>query len=187
MQFPRSKIIKLAALAEGGALVISLLLAAIYNIKLFPLSERPLYDLLAGTAAAAPPFLLFLFSVSKTAEKLPLLGSLRKKVLIEIRPFFSGCKLIDLVMIALLAGFAEEFLFRGVLQAKFGIVAASIVFGLFHAVSPAYVIAATIMGLYIGVSFQMSGGLLVPVQIHFVYDLAALIYIRYFVPESYRL
>ncbi|HEW81812.1 MAG TPA: CPBP family intramembrane metalloprotease [Nitrospirae bacterium] len=106
------------------------------------------------------------------------MGSLRKMVLIEIREVFSHCTLIDIIIISLLAGFGEEFLFRGLLQTKLGIVAASIIFGLFHAVSPAYVIAATIMGFYIGVSYQMSGSLLVPVQIHFVYDLAALVYIK---------
>jgi membrane protease YdiL (CAAX protease family) len=40
------------------------------------------------------------------------------------------------------------------------------------------------MGFYIGTAYQMSGGLLIPVQIHFVYDLAALVYIRYYVPDT---
>lgn len=178
---------KIAVLAEGSALVTAILLAAVFDIELFPLSGRPLYDLLIGTAAAVPPFLLFVFSVSKTAEKLPMLGSLRKKVLTEIRAVFAGCQLIDLVIISLLAGFAEEFLFRGVLQTKAGIAAASVIFGLFHAISPAYVIAASIMGFYMGMFYHISGGLLVPVQIHFVYDLAALLYLRYFVPDPHHL
>ena len=188
MQYPRSKILKLAILIEGGALLIALLLAEYLDIELFPLTRQPLRDLLIGTAAVAPPFLMFLFSFSKTAEKMPFIGSLKQLVLREIKTLFSGCTFVDLVIISLLAGFAEEFLFRGVIQAKLGIIAASIIFGLIHAVSPAYVIAATIMGLYIGAAYQMSGSLLVPVQIHFVYDLAALIYIRYFSRsyESYR-
>jgi membrane protease YdiL (CAAX protease family) len=37
------------------------------------------------------------------------------------------------------------------------------------------------MGFYLGVVFQQSGGLLAPVIIHFLYDLAALIYLRYYV------
>ncbi|GBE03582.1 CAAX amino terminal protease self- immunity [bacterium BMS3Abin09] len=169
---------KLAILTEGGALLIALLLASFFAIELFPLTHEPVRDLMIGTAAAIPPFLLFLFSISNAAKNIPFLGSLRKMVLIEIREVFSHCTLIDIIIISLLAGFGEEFLFRGLLQTKLGIVAASIIFGLFHAVSPAYVIAATIMGFYIGVSYQMSGSLLVPVQIHFVYDLAALVYIK---------
>ena len=184
MQYPGSKIMKIALLTEGGVLVIAILLAGWLDIELFPLTKEPLRDLLIGTAAAVPPFLLFLFSISKAAENVPFLGSLRKKVLIEIRAIFSRCTLIDLVIISLLAGFGEEFLFRGIIQAKLGIVAASVIFGLFHAVSPVYVIVATIMGFYIGAAYQMSGGLLIPVQIHFVYDLAALVYIRYFLPDT---
>jgi membrane protease YdiL (CAAX protease family) len=184
MQYPRFKIIKIALVIEGGALLIALLLAEYLQLEFFPLSKEHLRDLVIGTAAALPPFLMFLFSVSEKAAKIPLIGSLRRMVLREIRAVFSGCTFVDIVLISLLAGFAEEFLFRGVLQAKLGIVAASIIFGLFHAVSPAYVIAATIMGFYIGVSYQISGSLLVPVQIHFVYDLAALVYIRYILPAT---
>lgn len=183
MNFSRSKIMKIAIMAEGGALLIALVLAKYLDIELFPLTKEPLRDLLIGTAAAVPPFLLFLFSVSEKAEKVPLIGSLRQIVLKEIRLIFSGCTFIDILIISLFAGLGEEFLFRGIMQAKLGIVAASIIFGLFHAVSPAYVIAATFMGFYIGAFYHMSGGLLVPVQIHFVYDLAALVYIRYFVSD----
>ena len=184
MNFSRSKIMKIAIMAEGGALLIALVLAKYLDIEIFPLTKEPFRDLLIGTAAAVPPFLLFLFSVSEKAEKVPLIGSLRRIVLKDIRSVFSGCTFIDLLIISLLAGLGEEFLFRGIMQTKLGIIAASIIFGLFHAVSPAYVIAATIMGFYIGAFYHMSGGLLVPVQIHFVYDLAALVYIRYFITDS---
>ena len=184
MQYPGSKIMKLAVVTEEGALLIALLAAKYFDIELFPLFREPAQDLLVGAAAAIPPFLLFLFSISKRAEKVPLLGSLRIKVLTEVRAIFLKCTLVELVIISLLAGFGEEFLFRGIIQAKVGIVAASVIFGLFHAVSPAYMIAATIMGFYLGAAYQMSGGLLVPVQIHFVYDLAALVYIKYFVSDT---
>ena len=175
---------KIAIIAEGGALLTALLLASFFAVELFPLTYEPVRDLMIGTAAAVPPFLLFLFSISKAVKNVPFFGSLRKMILTEIKAVFSRCTLIDIIIISLLAGFGEELLFRGLLQAKLGIVAASIIFGLFHAVSPAYVIAATIMGFYIGVSYQMSGGLLVPVQIHFVYDLAALVYLKYFVSDT---
>ena len=88
MNYPRSKIMKLAVIAEGGALVIAILLAGWLDIELFPLTRKPVHDLLIGTAAAIPPFLLFLFFVSKAAENVPFHGSLRKKVLIEIRAIF---------------------------------------------------------------------------------------------------
>jgi membrane protease YdiL (CAAX protease family) len=119
--------------------------------------------------------------MSEKAAGIPVIGSLRKKVLSELKTIFDRLGLIDLVIISLLAGVAEEFMFRGVIQARFGILTASILFGIAHCISPAYIIAATVMGFYIGAIYVASGNLLVPVQIHFVYDLIALIYLRYFI------
>ncbi|GBD96111.1 CAAX amino terminal protease self- immunity [bacterium BMS3Abin06] len=169
---------------EGAALLLALLLARYFNINLLPLTDSPLQDILTGTAAAVPPFILFLFTLSEKAENIPIFSSLKKTIMTDLRTIFANAGLFDLVLISLLAGFAEEILFRGVLQAKFGIVAASVVFGLIHCVSPAYVVVTTIMGFYIGALYYASESLLVPVQMHFIYDLAVLIYIRYFLSEK---
>jgi len=84
-------------------------------------------------------------------------------------------------MISFAAGFAEELLFRGVLQARFGIVIASIIFGLVHFISPLYVIITALMGLYIGAFYYFTESLLVPIQMHFIYDLGVLVYLKYVV------
>jgi membrane protease YdiL (CAAX protease family) len=91
--------------------------------------------------------------------------------------------MVDLAIISLLAGIGEEILFRGVLQARFGIVIASIVFGLMHSVSAAYVIVTIIMGLYIGIIFEFGESLLIPMQLHFIYDFAALVYLKYIIKK----
>ena len=109
------------------------------------------------------------------------MGSLRKTIINDIRVIFSKTKLLDLCLISILAGFAEELLFRGVIQVKLGIVGASIIFGLLHFITPAYCVIATIMGFYLGFLFQYYESLLIPVQLHFIYDLGALVYLRYFV------
>ena len=181
MHDKRYKILIISFLSEGGVLVLALLLAEYFGINFFPLTDSLSRDLLVGTAGAAPPFMLFLFIVSKRASNISLFSSMRKTVLIDVREIFLSVRLFDLVLISLLAGFAEELLFRGVLQPEFGIVAASIIFGLIHCISPAYVIVTTLMGFYIGALFLISGSLMVPVQVHFIYDLAALVYLRYFV------
>ncbi len=93
---------------------------------------------------------------------------------------FSEAKLPDLCFISVFAGLAEELLFRGVIQVKLGIVGASIIFGLLHFLTPAYFIIATLMGFYLGFLFQYYDSLLIPIQLHFIYDLGALIYLRYF-------
>lgn len=184
MGYPRHKVLLVAVLMEGGALAAALLLAEYFDIDFFPLSLNPVQDVLIGTAGAVVPFILFLLTISEKARKLPLLGSLRETVLVQVREFFLHTKLVDLVLISLIAGFAEEMLFRGVLQARYGIIAASAVFGLLHCVSPAYFIVATLMGLYIGGAFILSGNLLVPIQMHFIYDLAALAYLKFYVREE---
>jgi hypothetical protein len=93
---------------------------------------------------------------------------------------FSEAKLPDLCFISVFAGLAEELLFRGVIQVKLGIVGASIIFGLLHFITPAYCVIATIMGFCLGFLFQYYDSLLIPIQLHFIYNLGALIYLRYF-------
>jgi hypothetical protein len=117
--------------------------------------------------------------MSKMTERFPAVNSLKQLVIHHIRQLFAQSKISDLILISLFAGIGEEALFRGVIQQKFGLVTASIVFGLAHCISPAYVIVTVIMGLYIGLIYQASQSLLVPVQLHFIYDLAALLYLRY--------
>jgi len=114
----------LAFLMEGLALVIALLLAWYFEISITLLTENVPRDIVLGTAFALPPFGLFLCMLSQRAEKMPVVGSLRKIMVNELRAFFADTRLIDLVLISLLAGIAEEILFRGVIQEKLGLVAA---------------------------------------------------------------
>lgn len=171
----------IAVLIEGTALLAAILFAAYFDIHLLPLTDKPVRDIFIGTAGAVVPFILFLFTLSKTARRIPLFSSLRETVITDVRAIFRNMKLTDLMIISLLAGFAEEMFFRGVLQTKFGIIAASVIFGLFHSVSFAYVIVTILMGFYIGMLFHVSGSLLVPIHLHFIYDFAALTYLSYFV------
>jgi hypothetical protein len=179
MKYSRLKIMTIALLMEGVVFFLALLLASYFDITLFPLTRNLAYDILIGTAGAIPAIIFFLFLISERAKGIPFLGSLRQIVLTDIKKIFTETGVIDLVVISLLAGVSEELLFRGVIQAKFGIVVASVIFGLIHYVSPAYVIVTMVMGFYIGVFFYVSKSLLVPIQIHFIYDLTALIYLRY--------
>ncbi len=87
-----------------------------------------------------------------------------------------------IIAVSLLAGFGEELLFRGVIQAGLeqltgalpGLLLASLIFGLLHAITPAYFILATIMGLYLGLLYQQTGNLLIPCLVHALYDWAAI-------------
>ncbi|MGY6588269.1 MAG: CPBP family intramembrane glutamic endopeptidase [Wenzhouxiangella sp.] len=89
-----------------------------------------------------------------------------------------------LFLIALSAGVFEELLFRGVIQAGLSgplgewpaLLLASLFFGLAHAMSRAYFLVATLMGVYLGWLFMITGNLLIPIIIHFLYDWAVLHY-----------
>ena len=102
-----------------------------------------------------------------------------------IRPLFASCTVLDLAVISLLAGVGEEMLFRGVLQADFsqrwglwtGIVAASLLFGALHPITPAYVVLAAGLGVYLGYLWVATGNLLVVIVAHALYDFLALVFL----------
>ena len=83
----------------------------------------------------------------------------------------------------LTAGVGEEVLFRGFLQGALGqwlgtgpgLVLASVVFGAAHPVTPAYVLIASVIGVYLGGLWLVSGNLLVPMLAHGLYDFVALL------------
>jgi membrane protease YdiL (CAAX protease family) len=180
----RSKLLGLALLVEGMAFIIAVVLARIWDIPLFPLTEHLLRDILIGTAGAAIPFALFVFSLSEKGKAIPIIRSLRKTITGDIRTLFASTTFIDICLISIVAGLAEELLFRGVIQAKWGILAASILFGLLHSVTPAYILFAIAIGFYIGLLYHIFQSLLIPIQLHCIYDFGALIYLRYRVKEQ---
>jgi membrane protease YdiL (CAAX protease family) len=91
----------------------------------------------------------------------------------------------DFVVISLLAGAGEEGVFRGILQGYLSgvmgevpaLIAAAALFGLLHFITPLYAVLATLMGLYLGWLFLATGNLVVPMIVHALYDLAALLYL----------
>ncbi len=178
---PRYRLLILTCLVEGIVLVVALIVARFYGIKLVPLTQNVFRDIVIGTFGAMFPLALFMLLLSEKAESIPSLGSLRSIIINDIRAIFSEAKLPDLCFIAICAGLAEELLFRGVIQVKLGIVGGSIIFGLLHFITPAYCVIATIMGFYLGILYQYYDSLLIPIQLHFIYDLGALIYLRYFI------
>jgi membrane protease YdiL (CAAX protease family) len=180
---PRLKLLFLALLVEGAAFILALFLARQWGIALFPLTKHLLHDVLIGTAAAAIPFALFCFTLSEKAEGIPLLGSIRKTVRKDIKAVFASTTVVDICLISLWAGLAEELLFRGVIQARWGLLAASILFGVLHFVTPAYALVAFVIGIYIGLVHHFFQSLLIPIQLHAIYDFGALIYLRYVVRE----
>ena len=99
-----------------------------------------------------------------------------------VRPLFEHVSAWQIVVVSLLAGLAEEMLFRGVLQPLVGLPAASLIFGAVHVGGRGFVgygLWAACIGALFGWLMVVTGGLLAPIVAHAVYDALALAYVRY--------
>jgi membrane protease YdiL (CAAX protease family) len=86
--------------------------------------------------------------------------------------------LVGIVVLSAAAGLCEEWLFRGVIQERWGLVVASLVFGAAHAVTFFYFVLATLIGAYLGWLYGLSDNLFVCAAVHGLYDLYALLLLR---------
>ena len=111
------------------------------------------------------------------------LSQLREELEEKVYPIFINSNIVDLVLIALLAGVGEELFFRGWLQGALsnrlglwlGILIASAIFGFAHYLSLTYAVYAFITGIYLGVIYHLTGNLFVVMTIHGLYDFIALV------------
>lgn len=180
MEFSRARIITLAFLTEGSVIVVALILKALFDVKLSLLTHNIFRDICIGTIGAIPPLICAIVALSRKTDTFLIFRSLRRTVIHLVNVLFAHARIPDILFISLLAGCAEEILFRGVIQPELGIIFASILFGLIHFITPAYMLMATLMGFYIGFFFEQFSSILIPIQIHFLYDLGLLMYIKYF-------
>lgn len=84
-----------------------------------------------------------------------------------------------LVLVSVFSGVGEELFFRGALQEEFGIVAASVVFGVAH-FGPdrrylLWTLWAVAAGFLFGFLYDFSGGLLAPMLAHALHNAATLL------------
>ncbi len=136
-------------------------------------------DVGLGVLAALPPLLAL---ASMRRSRLPAIRRLIESARDMVREFLSPLTWPRVLLIAAAAGFGEELLFRGLLQPlltlQFGVapalIATSVVFGLLHFLSKAYVVFAFVFSLYLGAVYLVTGNILVPMLAHGIYDAAAL-------------
>merc|ERR1712029_121779 len=98
------------------------------------------------------------------------------------RPVFA---LLVSILLGTVAGWGEEWLFRGVFQTvlteklsnkAFSLAISGAVFGLLHAVTPAYALLAGAASVFFGVLHNISENLAVPMICHAAYDIGALMW-----------
>ncbi|MEA2724286.1 MAG: protease family protein, partial [Gemmatimonadales bacterium] len=146
-----------------------------------PLAQlRPTLASVAIGIVAAVPLLLGLRWTLTTSTK-----SMRRLVALvveQLGPLLARRSQLELLLLAALAGIAEEIFFRGVVQIGLArllpegvaLVVASAAFGLAHFITPAYALLAGLAGLYLGGLLLLQGNLIAPIVAHAVYDAVAL-------------
>jgi hypothetical protein len=133
-----------------------------------------------GLAATAPLLAGLLYALRSTAGPLVRIRALCREVFV---PFLRPCRVWELAALAAAAGVGEELFFRAFLQGLgerwLGFLPAwlltSALFGLVHAVTPAYAVIATLIGLYFGAVWSLTGSLPAVMMAHGLYDFIALI------------
>ena len=85
----------------------------------------------------------------------------------------------SLVLVSIFSGVGEETFFRGAVQQEFGIVVASLLFGLMH-VGPdrrhlLWTLWAVLAGFLFGGLYDLTGGLLAPILAHAAHNAATLL------------
>lgn len=124
--------------------------------------------------------------------------SLERLVDDQLAPLFRNWSLAELAIAAALAGLGEEMIFRGVIQEAIerwlggwglaappaAVLLAALLFGVAHSISTAYVVFATVVGVYLGALFVLTGDLAAPILAHGLYDFVALVYLARVRPPS---
>jgi membrane protease YdiL (CAAX protease family) len=191
----RARFMSLAVLFEGGLVFVALGLGWLFRIDVLGGLRPSAAAAVAGLVAAVPPFVLLL-----ATERIRFgpLERIKELVLETLGPSLAACKWYDVVLLATLAGFGEELLFRGVVQVLIerwaagwttsgdwswaaGLILSNVIFGLLHFITPTYAVLAGLMGVYFGLLLNVTGShsLLAPILAHGLYDyLAFLVLIR---------
>jgi uncharacterized protein len=179
---PRPSFFRLAVTGEAGLLLLAWGLARWWDLS--PLQAiGPLESGLAWGVAATIPLLGGLAWM--VSSRLVPLRRLVQLVVQQVGPLLASLSIWQLALLATLAGFSEEVLFRGVLQVGLSawlpgpgsVLVVSLLFGLVHFASREYALMAGVMGVYLGTLFLVQGNLLVPIVTHALYDLVALIWV----------
>lgn len=166
-------------LGEGIMLVVACLWALLAGLPL-PLG-RPLRGVLWGIFAAGVLGAVNFGLLHARANHWPG-DSLRYVCRVIVRPLFEHVTAWQIAVVSVLAGVAEELLFRGVLQPMIGLPAASVIFGAVHVGGRGFLgygVWAACIGALFGWLMVETGGLLAPIVAHGVYDALALAYVRY--------
>jgi uncharacterized protein len=181
----RFRALLLGVAFEGGMIVLGLPLCWLLGVPPlgagFALEPAALLRAAGlGLAATLPMLLIFLIMQRWPIEPFVRIKAFFDEVLL---PLFGESTVLDLALICVLAGVGEEILFRAAIQAGLAgylgpwgaLVAASLIFGLVHPITRAYVVLAAGLGAYLGLLWLLTENLLVVSLAHGLYDFIVLL------------
>jgi uncharacterized protein len=175
-----------AAIFEGSLAVVAIALGWLLGTKPLKTLHFDVRVAVLGLVATLPLWAMFWLCLKCPLRPFAEIARIMNETIV---PLFRGCRLVELAVIAALAGVGEELLFRGVIQAAvmqkigglggvwLGLLVAAVLFGLLHPITPTYAILAGLIGLYLGWLWLACDNLLVPITAHGVYDFLALVYL----------
>ncbi len=162
---------------EASLVLVAIVLGWIAGIDPFARLFFSETALLYGVIGTVPMVLLFHLAEQWQEASFQ---KIRRLLLDILGPALHRRHWADLLMLAAIAGVAEEILFRGVIQPwletawgmRIGFFGCNLLFGLAHAITPLYTVLAFMIGGYLSLSMDYGGerNLLVPVVIHALYD-----------------
>jgi CAAX protease family protein len=166
------RFVRFAGTFYGALVVAAALWSALRGRDLHFLGDSVGASLLLGALTAVVTISLGLLAY----RLLPVLREIAE----ELAP-----RLVDhadrssLVLVAIFSGLGEETFFRGALQPEFGLVVASLAFGLVH-VGPdrrylVWTAWAILAGFMFGALYEITGGLLAPILAHCVHNAVTLL------------
>src|SRR5699024_8812675 len=169
-------ILPAALLAQTAVVALAVLLAWLAGLQPWRHSDYSLRAVSLAVAATVPLAGIFLLVPAdkywRWAREMQAVATRLAALL------FAGRVPGAIVAVSVLAGVGEELLFRGVIQTwlgqqtspAIGLIGASVLFGLAHAVSRSYAVLTAVVGAYLGLLYHWSGNLFIPVVVHALYD-----------------
>jgi membrane protease YdiL (CAAX protease family) len=166
------RFVRLAALFYGSLTVAAVLWSGLRGLDLLLFGNSAVLGVLLGVSTAVATVSLGLLAY----WLLPVLREIAE----ELAPrLVDGASYGGLALVAVFSGVGEETFFRGVIQQEFGLVIASLVFGLVHAGPDRRYLVwtawAVLAGFLFGALYEVTGGLLAPILAHSGHNAATLL------------
>jgi uncharacterized protein len=172
-------LLRQAFLIEGGLFSVALIWAWWQQIP-WRQALMPTLSAIGIGAGAGIGLLAINYGVVRYgAHWLPFFRIIKELLETDLAPLFKRLSPGAIIGIALLSGIAEECFFRGVLQWQFGLLGASLIFGVAHiwrSKAIVYGLYAALIGLGFGTLYVITGNLWAPIVAHVVNNFGALWY-----------